>query len=443
MRIISSAMALLMLVPGSALPAPTCNVAPVTITHTGSVSPNTNPHTLVFIDTTKYPQAICNDGSPAAFIIRQGLNAAANRWVFDLQPGSDCYDQTTCTARWQSDGFGGKLPQLTGTEFWGTPGHPNQTAVYTVMESTNGILSPSSKTNPDFWDATQVLALYCSSDDFTGNSPATGTFSGTNVATWNFNGHAILSAVIATLKSSYNFNAATEVLLTGSSSGGVGVFLNANNLVSLFPSSTRYVSMADGGFFTSSIAAFDSASTVSPYLNPTPPTQFQYELQSSFLIWKSSGDKNCDAQAKNVNTLQVLCRDPSNVMSGGYVQIPTYIAQSNYDTWQLNTVNGVPSCVTNSDCAHQTQANLDGAVYVSYFASTLENAMLATQPASPTAGVIDQTPTHLLTSDNAFTSPLTLQSNGQSTTIANLFGLWYRDPCSSTDNEMAISQYVP
>ena len=443
MRLLSAFIASFLLLPDAAMPAVKCSVPPVTISHQGSVSPNQNPLTLVFIDTARYPKAICNDGSPAAFIIRKGLNSAANRWIIDLQAGADCYNETTCSARRLADVAGGKLPSLTGTEYWGTPNHPVLSAVDSVMQASNGILSPNSATNPDFWDATQVLALYCSSDDDTGNVTGAGTFAANELASWSFNGHAILTAVMDTLKGSYNLNNATELLFAGSSSGGVGVLLNINGVIGTIPSKARYVALADAGYFDSAIAAFNGSSAVKPYLASSDPTVYQSELEQSYSAWNSSGDTNCINAAHSTNQLENSCRDPSYVMTNGDVQIPTYLAQSDYDTWQLSVINGVSACIIGDDCVPQTLITTHGAVYDSYFASALSNSMLSIPKVAPSAGVIVQSPEHIITSNSLFTQPFQLQSSVQTATVANLFGLWYRNPCATPAPTFTITQYSP
>ena len=61
-------------------PTASCTTPSVTITHTASAA---NAPQLVFLDKSKYPQALCNDGTPAAYVLRQGAGAAANRWIID------------------------------------------------------------------------------------------------------------------------------------------------------------------------------------------------------------------------------------------------------------------------------------------------------------------------------------------------------------------------
>jgi hypothetical protein len=93
-----------------------------------------------------------------------------------------------------------------------------------------------------------VQVLYCSSDDWSGNQLAGGAYTPTDPTTWNFEGRAILNAVIADLTASHGLNSATEVLFSGGSAGGVGVFANANPVSKLIPSAARYAVYPDAAF---------------------------------------------------------------------------------------------------------------------------------------------------------------------------------------------------
>ena len=207
-----------------------CTTAPVTITHTAAAN---NPQ-LVVLDRTKYPAAVCNDGTSGAYVLRSGAGAAANRWILSLQGGGECFDQATCSTRSSS------MPTLISTaSFQANP---------STAFGQGGLLGTTPGNNPDFYDASVVQVLYCSSDDWSGNKVGAGTYSPTDPTTWNWQGRAILNAVIADLTASHGLSSATEVMLTGQSAGGVGVFANANPVARLIPAGVRYVAYSDAGF---------------------------------------------------------------------------------------------------------------------------------------------------------------------------------------------------
>ena len=88
-------------------------------------------------------------------------------------------------------------------------------------------LQPDQASNPDFFDAHRVFVAYCSGDSHSG------TQSNISSATWGlwFSGHANFKAIIEDLRAQQGMDAATDVLLTGSSAGAIGTFTNIDPLV--------------------------------------------------------------------------------------------------------------------------------------------------------------------------------------------------------------------
>lgn len=64
-----------------------------------------------------------------------------------------------------------------------------------------------------------------------------------------FRGKRILHAVLLDLLSGRGMAAATDVVLTGCSAGGLAVFLNADYVAEHLPTSARLVAVPDSGYF--------------------------------------------------------------------------------------------------------------------------------------------------------------------------------------------------
>jgi hypothetical protein len=62
------------------------------ITHAG---PNDNAQTVYLLDPAKYPEALCNDGSPGGYVFRPGSGRGVRRWIVELQGGGMCQDNAT------------------------------------------------------------------------------------------------------------------------------------------------------------------------------------------------------------------------------------------------------------------------------------------------------------------------------------------------------------
>ncbi len=55
------------------------------------------------VDTKRFPEAVCNDGSPAVFYIgRYTKDEDRNKWLIFLQGGGSCGNAQACAQRWCS-----------------------------------------------------------------------------------------------------------------------------------------------------------------------------------------------------------------------------------------------------------------------------------------------------------------------------------------------------
>ena len=332
-----------------------CTTAPVTITHTSAAN---NPQ-LVVLDKAKYPKAVCNDGTSGAYVLRSGAGAAANRWILSLQGGGECFDQATCATRSST------MPTLVST------------ASYQANPSTafgqGGLLGTTPANNPDFYDASVVQVLYCSSDDWSGNKVGT-TYNPVDPTTWNWQGRAILDAVIADLTASHGLSSATEVMLTGQSAGGVGVFANANPVAKLIPSGARYVAYSDAAFPD---GGQDYAATGSApnYTSSATPDQTAKRILG-LPLWNGTGDPSCSAAAASDPASQIPCYSGQTLLapSTGTITLPMLVSVSEEDTNQLGTA-GFPASATTGGALTASQAG-----YLSYFASSMRTDCRLDQP---------------------------------------------------------------
>lgn len=177
------------------------------------------------------PEATCNDGSPAVMYIRPGLDrggktAVSNQWIIHLQGGSNCTDADACRDRWCSE----------GTQKSYSAGKMSTTGLPPAILS-QGIFS-TDQTNP-FRHFNHVFVYYCSSDNWVGAAGPQTHSSKNQAYSLEFRGAAIVADVIRTLKTDAgtwsdaweggdpvwipDIDRATQVLLTGSSAGSIGV----------------------------------------------------------------------------------------------------------------------------------------------------------------------------------------------------------------------------
>ena len=215
--------------------------------------------------------ALCNDFTRAGFFHRN-VSGTEQKWVVFLESGSLCYSNETCNRRYFQKHirdrystsvagealFGNFDPESVWekTEASGQPlaevVNPLMTSVYCFRNETayfrsdgghitiegRDILSTDCTENPTFCNHGHVLVPYCSSDMWLGTENET-TRQDQPCDCWDqecfrynptsddlqftFRGQTIIHSVLQTLDSMYNLHGASEIVLVGSSAGGVGV----------------------------------------------------------------------------------------------------------------------------------------------------------------------------------------------------------------------------
>jgi hypothetical protein len=184
--------------------------------------------------------ALCNDGTPAGLSVRHAV-LPSRTWVVHLQGGFFCDDVgVPCKQR------AGRL--ITGPREEGRRLPDGATWLGPDL----GLLAQDADKNPVFHDANHVVLHYCSSDFWLGEHterlPVSGSPQG-----WFFSGRHVLRAQLQAL-STVGFDAThaeTQVLMVGSSAGGVGLVANLDLLQEVWPNATsegRVKALIDGGW---------------------------------------------------------------------------------------------------------------------------------------------------------------------------------------------------
>ena len=159
----------------------------------------------------------CLDGTQAGFYFRPGLNPSL--FVINLEGGGYCATEGLCNVR-------------AGTDLGSSSSWPDQPT--NAKLDKNILLNEKCARNPDFCDATTVYIPHCTADIHIG------TRTEASAETWGyiFDGYHNFKAIIEILISNYGLEDATNVLLTGVSTGGVAVYYNLDYLADRLPSAT-------------------------------------------------------------------------------------------------------------------------------------------------------------------------------------------------------------
>ena len=156
--------------------------------------------------------AICNDNSRAVVFIG---NRSSTKWVIFFESGGLCTSKADCNERYKNK---------------------NSTVLMTstlLPDKVIGrdILSSAESENPAFYNYSHVLVPYCSSDLWLGTKARQdGSFDFKNDPSkdnFSFKGQAIFRSVFEELFQKYDLSSAKEIVVSGSSAGGIGILNHA------------------------------------------------------------------------------------------------------------------------------------------------------------------------------------------------------------------------
>lgn len=269
------------------------------------------------IDQAAHPNAVCNDGSTPVFYFRRGVGEGADKWVIWFKGGG---------AAWSQETYKTRGPFVTSSMPWmteayarlGTTGNANS-----ADGEADGILSYLPETNPDFYNWNHVYMVYCSSDSWTGNRPASPQTGGVH-----FQGANIAVAIFAALADpdiipAPNLADAKQILVTGSSAGANGVRAHADRLA-LEWEYADVRAVADAGNFNfvteQQIAASEKVQ------------REQYEM------WQPTLDQSC-VQAHQADGEAWRCLSGGYLIENRFISTPLFLHQDQSDKKIVEALN--------------------------------------------------------------------------------------------------------
>lgn len=178
------------------------------------------------------------------------------------------------------------------------------------------------------WGWNHVRVAYCSQDLWTGQVTQASN------ATYGalFAGHLILDATLSTLEAEYGLSDAEEIVLTGDSAGGIGVWPNLDWVAERY-SKARVVGAPVAGFYFFADPYTGPGHTESGLADFREPAWPQH-----YALWQSFVDADCaKARASNPS----VCILANNTKQ--YVSTPTFIAEAQTDEVVLTAHDWVPS----------------------------------------------------------------------------------------------------
>ena len=258
---------------------------------------------------TNNPSALCNDFTRAGFFHRNATAQAAGKWVIFLESGSFCYSSATCNRRYfqsqvrnrysKDATANARFGDFDTKTAWDQSGaadaarrrddgpltkvvNPIMTSMSCFRNNTQYFKDGFTLAGKDIFDRDaessvfrehgHVVVPYCSSDVWLGSETADSrnfpqkkgvpgepcdcwdsscfeydpTFSGLQ---FTFRGKTIFQSVLQTLNEIYDLRGASEIILVGSSAGGLGVINLAKWVRDEYPHPTAVKVIADSAWF--------------------------------------------------------------------------------------------------------------------------------------------------------------------------------------------------
>ncbi|XP_041354310.1 pectin acetylesterase 5-like [Gigantopelta aegis] len=267
--------------------------------------------------------AFCLDGSPPGFYMRHGSVSAENSWIIHLQSGGWCTTLEDCYHRSYTS-YGSSLACDTSA----------------VLE---GVLSSNKGTNPDFYTWNVAQLVYCDGGSFAGNRSDAPMYLGRKLY---MRGAVILETLIDYLLRHTNLSTAQQVILVGSSAGGLGALIHADRLRQKLPRSVKTLHvLIDGALFLDQpdVKGHHTMAEI---------------LQNTFYLHNI---KDCHSLSDCTKD-----RTPSDkwkcFLPGVYhrhVFIPALFFNSLYDTWYTENALRV-WCVRSGSCTNGDLSVVDG-----------------------------------------------------------------------------------
>ena len=267
-----------------------------------SPSPSPESVPLTLLRPAAAPLARCMDGSPGGYY--HAANASSTKWVIDLQGGGECASKKNCDGRVGSALFSSK---------------------YFSARTTLGKLAQAGTANARLATWNRVFVPYCSQDLWTGQRAAASD----ETYGYFFAGHHILAAVFDALEAAGGLASATDIVLTGESAGGIGVWPNVDYLAGRYPAA-RVVAAPIAGFYF----------FADPYRGPGHTASGLADFREAawpahFDLWQSFVDEDCAAAIEPWRC--VLANN-----SFPYVSSHAFVIEAQTDQVVLNAHDWVP-----------------------------------------------------------------------------------------------------
>ena len=267
--------------------------------------------------------AKCLDGTPGGYYWRAAASHVnSTKYLLVLNGGGWCRSLEDCANRANTS--------LGSSKHWDS------------SISDDGITSIDPTYNPGFSGWNIAYMYYCDGTSYSSNNETTSMYKDQEL---HFRGRRLLDAFLEDLHRTRGISNATEVLLTGHSAGGLGAYLQGDNvgdyIYAVAGDDVKFGVVPDAGWFM----PLPRANTKDNYYH-------DYMVQVLGVLGNSSGWVNPGCVAAHASDDPTLCLFAEN--SYPHTKYNYMPVQSSYDSWQLPNIIGLeclpPKC-NSSDLA--------------------------------------------------------------------------------------------
>jgi len=300
---------------------------------------NANEWKLRLLDNSKWPNAVCLDGSPGAYYVREGIGQP-EKVFFMMQGGGWCL--TRGTGEWTSCLLRSRTSLGSSCNNWATGKHncsdqDDDPSEWTSLLN-HSYLSTNSDINPAFSDWTMIIARYCDGTSFSGRLDEPVQVlneNGTNSSLY-YRGNYILEAITheaLELKSSSSSRRNISHLVVGGwSSGGLATYLHSHQVTEWVEQSSQLETTPEIAYFIE--AGFFPQWNETDFLGSSISYDDWMKVMFSETNVTDSLPKKCLEEKKN----PYFCMFAQHVVE--YLEKPYFTFQSNYDSNELATILG-------------------------------------------------------------------------------------------------------
>jgi hypothetical protein len=184
-------------------------------------------YTLHKVDTELYPNALCLDGSAAGFWFRPGYGDGASKFIIHHQGGAWCVDIDDCAER-------SGTPQGSSNE-WVQEVNCARDRKSTPCKydgGNHGLMSDQGEVNPVMFNWNKIYVGYCDGASLSGTVEEPIINPKDPSKKLHFKGYFILEAMYDTFLRTLKMDAASEIVVGGTSAGGLVVYMHIGIVLS-------------------------------------------------------------------------------------------------------------------------------------------------------------------------------------------------------------------